>query len=136
MNVTREVITDLLPLYNSGDCSPDTKRLVAEFLESDPDFARRLRIAAQNPLPTSIPQHLKKEDEMTTLARTQRFLRMRSTIMGLAIFFSLVPFSFLYTHDKMYWLFQESPSSAAVYGLLAIVSWIGYAVLRNKTRAF
>jgi hypothetical protein len=32
MNVTRDVIYDLLPGYFSGDLSPDTRALVDEFL--------------------------------------------------------------------------------------------------------
>ncbi len=136
MNITREVITDLLPLYYSGDCSPDTRRLITEFLASDPEFARKLRTAEQQPLPSGIPQQLKREDELTTLGRTQRLLRFRSSIMGLAIFFTLVPFSFVYTNGKVYWLFQESPTSVAVYGILGVVCWVVYALLRMRTRTF
>ena len=40
MTVTRDVILDLLPLYFAGQVSADTKTLVDEFLQTDPDFAR------------------------------------------------------------------------------------------------
>ena len=43
LKVTREVITDLLPLYESGEASEETKRLVRAFLAADPEFARRWR---------------------------------------------------------------------------------------------
>jgi len=40
MNVTREVILDLLPLYLADEASPDTQALVKAFLEQDPDLAK------------------------------------------------------------------------------------------------
>jgi hypothetical protein len=38
MTVTRDVIYDLLPSYFAGDVSDDTRRLVDEFLATDPEF--------------------------------------------------------------------------------------------------
>jgi hypothetical protein len=43
MNVTREVITDLLPLYFSGEASADTVALVDEFFRQDQEFAHLAR---------------------------------------------------------------------------------------------
>ena len=49
MNVTREVIRDLWPLFEAGEASPDTRALVKEFLDNDPEFARQLRAQAAEP---------------------------------------------------------------------------------------
>lgn len=38
MKITREVITDLLPLYLAGEASKDTQELINEFLQTDPDL--------------------------------------------------------------------------------------------------
>ena len=46
MNVTREVVTDLLPIYFSGEASGDTKVLVEDYFRQDPDFERIARSAA------------------------------------------------------------------------------------------
>jgi len=46
MNVTRDVMTDLLPVYFSGEASEDTKRLVEEYFRANPDFERIARKAA------------------------------------------------------------------------------------------
>jgi anti-sigma factor RsiW len=43
MNVTRDVVLDLLPLYLAGEASPDTQALVKDHLEHDPDLARLAR---------------------------------------------------------------------------------------------
>ena len=59
MNITREVVTDLLPIYFSGEASGDTKVLVEEYFRQDPDFERMARSAA-TPLETlraAAPSH-------------------------------------------------------------------------------
>ena len=43
MNVTREVISDLWPVYTSGEAGADTRALVEEFLREDPEFAKLLQ---------------------------------------------------------------------------------------------
>ena len=40
MTVTRNVIYDLLPAYFAGEVSADTRTLVDEFLETDPELRR------------------------------------------------------------------------------------------------
>ena len=40
MNVTREVIYDLLPAYFAGEASADTRALVEEFFATDPELGR------------------------------------------------------------------------------------------------
>ena len=46
MNVTRQVVTDLLPIYLSGEASGDTKALVEDYFRQDPDFERIARSVA------------------------------------------------------------------------------------------
>ena len=36
MKITQNVVMDLLPVYLSGEASPDTKDLIEEFLRQDP----------------------------------------------------------------------------------------------------
>lgn len=43
MTVTRDVVSDLWPLYASGEASADTRTLVEGFLAGDPAFAAALR---------------------------------------------------------------------------------------------
>lgn len=133
MNVTRDIVIDLLPLYYSKECSRDSKLLVEEFLKTDPDFEKLANRFAQNLLSKSIPQRLNEEDEMKSLSKTRRQLRLRSYLLALAIFFSIVPFSFLYTQGKIYMLLIESPQSALLYGVLGAGFWAWYFILRRKS---
>jgi len=40
MNVSRDVIYDLLPGYFAGEASADTRALVQEYFDTDPEFRR------------------------------------------------------------------------------------------------
>ena len=132
MNITKDIINDLLPIYFSEECSRDTKQLVEEYLKSDPDFEKQVKQFPLNPLPSSLPKALEKEDEMKSLLKARRLLKMRSYLMGFAIFCTLVPFSFIYTEGNLYWLLCEAPNSAIVYAILGAGFWIGYFIVKRK----
>jgi hypothetical protein len=53
--------------------------------------------------------------------------------MALAIFFSLVPFSFLVTSERLYWLFRESPGSAVAYAVIGVALWGAYFLMRRAS---
>jgi hypothetical protein len=44
MNINREVILDLLPVYLAGEASPATRALIEEYMEQDKDLAQRIRV--------------------------------------------------------------------------------------------
>lgn len=132
MNITRDVIKDLLPLYFSEECSNDTKQLVEEYLKSNPDFEKQVKQFSRNPLPNSFPQTLEKEVEMKSLLKARRLLKIRSYLMGFAIFFTLVPFSFIFIQGNFYWLLREAPASALIYAILGAGFWVGYFIVKRK----
>ena len=134
MNITDDVINDLLPLYASGECSADTKLLVDEYLRAHPDLARQVSRISQQPPAGLLPNRLGASDEMYALKKTRRMIKRRSYILGAAIFFTIAPFSFAYINGKFYWLMAESPMSAAVYLIVGAAFWVGYAVLKIKAR--
>ncbi len=133
MNITRDVITDLLPLYYSEECSQDTKLLVEEYLQKNPDFQQHVKQFAQNPIPNSFPQRLNKDDEMKSLIKTRRLLKLRSYLMGFAIFFSCATFSFVYDQSGFHWIVLCSPNATLVYGTLGIGFWVAYFITRRRT---
>ena len=58
MNVTKDVILDLLPLYYSDEASNDSRTLVEEQLQQDPELARlaeegRARLSGPPPPPVN-----------------------------------------------------------------------------------
>jgi hypothetical protein len=135
MNITKNIINDLLPLYCSEECSNDTKLLVEEYLQKNPELKQQAKQFSQNLFLNHIPQNLNKEDEMKSLVKTQRILKSRSYIMGLAIFFSLAPFSFFYIHGKFYSVITDSPVSALIYSSIGICFWITYFIIKRRTNS-
>jgi hypothetical protein len=124
MKITRDVITDLLPVYLAGEASPDTRALVEAFLEDDPEFAKLVG-EQEAPLPESQIK-IPKETEMQTLTATRTLLRKRSIFLGIAIFFTCFAFAFTFDQNGMYWLWTESPLSALIN--LVSGSWTGASI--------
>jgi hypothetical protein len=134
LKVTRDVIMDLLPLYESGEAREETKRLVRKFLAADPDLARRVETLKQARLSTdkSLPP---PEVEMESLKRARRLMRTQSSVMAVAIFFTLAPFAFLFQEGRLSWLLiRESPVVGGAYLFTGIVLWIVYFVMRLRLR--
>jgi ferric-dicitrate binding protein FerR (iron transport regulator) len=123
---------DLFPLYMENQCSADTRALMEEYLRQNPDHGRQLQQAMNAPLPTAPTAPLL--DETRALRAARRQVRRRSVLLGLAIFFSLCPFSMFYTGGKTYWLLLESPGTALVYTAAAGVCWVTYLVMRYRSK--
>jgi hypothetical protein len=137
MNVTREVVTDLLPIYFSGEASGDTKVLVEDYFRQDPDFERIARSAA-TPLETlraAAPIAASSEKEKRDLESVLWGLRRRNWLFGVSLFLTLVPLSLDFTHGHIIPLtVRYGPWLAAFDWSLAAVLWFLYfARLRWRT---
>jgi anti-sigma factor RsiW len=87
MNVTREVIYDLLPAYFAGDASPDTRALVEEFFATDPEFGRmaaRFQTAAERARQGGTPA-ADAERERQSFSRVRARLGLRYAALGWAL---------------------------------------------------
>ena len=95
MKVTRDVIYDLLPAYFSGEISQDTRRLVDEFLEQDPEFRQmmeRFRAVFREPRPSgaAVPS------DAEAFNRAKSWLHKRSELRGYVIGFGLTSLILLF----------------------------------------
>lgn len=138
MKITENIIKDLLSLYYTDEASADTRSLVEAYLKEHPEFARQMEIEKEQAFPEiSLPVNLTPEDEMKTLHKTQKLLRLRTLLMALAIFCSFVPFSFgKLSGDApgVHWLWQGYPEGAVIAGLIALLGWIGYFAVNRRLR--
>jgi ferric-dicitrate binding protein FerR (iron transport regulator) len=134
MNITKNVIADLFPLYLEQECSPETRALVEEYCQRNPQDALELRRIASIALPGGSPP-AKDLDETRSLREARRLVRRRSWVLGFAIFFSLAPFSVLHTGERTYWLLREAPGTAVIYGVLALACWTAWTVMRIRSRS-
>jgi hypothetical protein len=129
MKVTRQVVTDLLPIYLSGEASGDTKVLVEDYFRQDPDFERIARNAA-TPLETlraappiaASPERKKRDLESVFLG-----LRRRKWLFGVSLFLTLRPLSFDFANGHIRSLMlRQDPWYAAFDWSLAAVLWFLY----------
>ena len=82
MRITRNVITDLLPLYTAGEASEDTVSLVREYLEKDPELAEMAREAEETGLPDDAPVPLTWEDKMEAYKEAKRLMLVRTIFIA------------------------------------------------------
>jgi len=92
MEITRNVILDLLPLYLAGEVSPDTQALVEQYLESDSELAELAKQTVTMDKLEDIPVPLKKEDQMEAYKEAQRLILQRTLIWGAVIAFVMLSF--------------------------------------------
>jgi hypothetical protein len=115
MTVHENVILDLLPTVRSGHASAESRTLVEEYLKANPQLAA---YAALMPTPDA-------QLELRTLERTRREVGRSGWTKGMAIFFSLLPLSFIVDEEHGFrFLFAQVPVVMAAMILAAVVFWV------------
>jgi hypothetical protein len=127
MNVTRDVISDLWPLYEEGEVSPATVRVVEDFLASDPEFARELEESRGVRLPDAAPG---PDHEVETLRRVKRRLDGDHWLFHLASVFTAFAGVRFVTDTT----FTAPPHRFFVTLTLAAVCWIAFGVTLYRAR--
>lgn len=90
MNVTKAVISDLIPLYEAGEASQDSCALIEQFLAEHPDFANTLQndrkemTAMLSSNSVGVPA-LSRDLEMSTLLKTKKLIEKRSYLLAGAV---------------------------------------------------
>jgi anti-sigma factor RsiW len=124
MNITRDVIKDLLTIYLAGEANADTRALVEEWLRTDPDLARQVEQARSSPLPqVAVPP---PTVEKQALDRTRRWWRRRSIVLGAAIYFSALPLSVTFNSSGYQGLLIEGWPERVVVMAIAAALWAIY----------
>jgi anti-sigma factor RsiW len=135
MHVTRDVVRDLLPAYLSGDASADTRSLVEAFAATDPELSREIETlrAGAGLLPATAPPD--PSVEKRALAEAQQQLRTRTSTFAMALFFTLLPFSFVVSGDRITFLMvRDAPTIAFCWWLTAAVMWFWHWRVRRRLR--
>jgi hypothetical protein len=138
--VTRDVVLDLLPLYLEGAASRDTRALVESYLARDPELAASAaevgRLAPPAPTATAGADQVAGGSrlELEALRRTRRWLGLRSALLAVAIFVTLLPFSFVGTDGQVAWVWEGRTSALAAIAVVAGLAWSAYGALRWRLR--
>jgi len=139
MNVTREVILDLLPVYLAGEASEATRALVEEYMKQDPDLAKRIRQQWSENLAKVAPSALPPDLELRSLRRTRSLLGWQRWLFGFGIFFTAISlsneFSFTGGHlNEFHFLLRDYPVQFGICLTLGLACWIVYFSIRRRLR--
>ena len=139
MNVTREVILDLLPLYLAGEASPATRLLVEDYLNQDPDLARRIRLQWEEGLNRAAPSNLPPELELKSLRRTRRLMALQTWAFGLGLGFAAIGLSAELSTSgghirEFHFLMRDNPVVFGGFLVASLVCWSMYLWLRHRLR--
>ena len=133
MNVTREIVKDLLPLYVAEEASEESRAAVQEWLRTDPELARlaaELRDDAAPPA-TRVPQ----ASGQAALAATKALLRRRSWLLALALLFSGLPVSFAFDSGGLrFFMLRDAPLMSSICLAMALGLWIAFGVVTRRLR--
>ena len=131
MDVTSAIVSDLWPVYVSGEASPDSRALVESFLAADPEFGRTLRESSGLTLGVTKAPVLSPDHELKTLALTKRRLMGHLWLLQLAILFSCFAFGRIVSDTS----WDVSPRNFIITASLAAVFWIAFFVSLIRIRA-
>ena len=137
MNVTQDVVTDLLPLYLAGEASDDTRALIEAYLKQNPTFAAEVREQAEKS--TALRDALRAvpsaDHEKLTLQRVRRFNRRRANLLGVSIAMTLMPLAFGFDGSHIHWMMlRDQPGQALAFWIAAAGSWIAYYLTGRRLR--
>lgn len=131
--ISRDVITDLLPVYFSGEASADTKSLVENFMQSDPEFAKLVKNESR--VEFTAKAGAAPDQEMVSLRRAKRKLRRKAWFLAWAIFFSFLTFIVSIEDTGITWSWQISPLLTLGFAVVAAWFWTAYVRTNRASRS-
>jgi|ERR1700675_4102507 hypothetical protein len=139
MNVSREVILDLLPVYLAGEASPATRALVDEYLQQDSELANHVRTLSVDSLATIAQAPLSSDIEVRSLRRARALIGWQKWLFGLGITFTALSFSNEFSFEagrlrEFHFLIGDYPAQFGSFAALAAICWISYYAIRRRLR--
>jgi hypothetical protein len=90
MEITRNVILDLLPLYLANEVSEDTRILVNKYLEVDMELAELTKQQINKILVDDFPAPLTTDRELDIYLETKRLMFRRTVLIAAVVGFALL----------------------------------------------
>ena len=125
MTLHQNIVLDLLPLVRSGQASAESRQAVERHLDEHPELARYAAL-----LPTPDPAL-----ELAALRRTRKRLTRAAWQMGVAIFFTLLPLSFIVDEHGFRLMFAQFPAVMFGCWMLAAGLWVDYFLRARRPLA-
>jgi hypothetical protein len=135
VNVTDDVLNDLLTLYLAGEASADTRALIEERARREPAFAAKLAAARSVDLAGAMPAAPPGDLELKALKQTRQAIFLRTLFWGAGLFFTLLPLSVYGGDDGAGFVFiGRRPGLVWAFWTLAAAAWIAYYVVNREVR--
>jgi anti-sigma factor RsiW len=134
MNITREIVQDLLPLYAAGEASEESRAAVEEWLRTDPELAR-LVVELRDDFVPSPAAGVSRTSGHTALAVTKALLRRRSWLLALALLFTGIPMSIVWDGSGLrFFMLRDAPVISSISLAVAVSLWIAFGVVTRRLR--
>jgi predicted anti-sigma-YlaC factor YlaD len=142
MNISHEVILDLLPVYLAGEASPATRALVESYLSEHAAFAEQVRRQQADDFgefarsaPTALPPDL----ELRTLHRTRTLLRWQRWLFGFGIGLTTSGLASEFSFNSpgltnAHFLLRDYPGTMVPLVLLGVACWVAYFSIGRRLR--
>lgn len=132
MTVTRDIVTDLLPLYAAGEASADSRAAVESALREDATL-RRLVEALKVSGSMAVPGE--PTSGRQALTRAKGLVRRRASLFGAACFFTAYPLAFSFDSQGVHFLVLRASPAIVVAALAAAATfWIRFAIVSRKAK--
>lgn len=136
MDVTRDVILDLMPLYLAGEGSPATRALVDEYLRSDRELAERVRTLGVRALEVAATK-LGPDPELDALRRTRRLLSQLRWLLGMGLGFMALALAMEGKFRggrlvEFHFLIRDAPVLLGIFFVLGLICLAMYFRLRSR----
>jgi len=131
MNISREVVKDLIVVYLSGEASPDTRALVESYLKTDPELARDVEAARGGPL--ELPAIPAPTAEKLALDATRQQIKNRTATLAVATLFTVLPLTFAFSGNTVtFFLIRDAPVIGVAWWATAAVMWFWHLKIRRR----
>ena len=133
MNISRDVIKDLLPVYLAGDASADTRALVESHLKTDPDLASDVKAAGATSL--GLPETATPNAEKQALEATRQLLKSRTSTLVVAMIFTVLPLTFVFHGTRItFFMIRDAPVIGFTWWVTAAIMWMWHLRIRYRLR--
>jgi anti-sigma factor RsiW len=133
MNISRDVVKDLIPVYLAGDASADTQALVESYLKTDPELARDVTAARGTSL--GLPATRPPTAEKQTLDATRQLIKSRTSTLVVATIFTVLPLTFAFHGTTItFLLIRDAPIIGIAWWVTAAIMWIWHVRIRRRLR--
>lgn len=84
MNITRDIVLDLLPLYLAGEATADSRSAVESFLAEDSELAQTVK-EMEIPRMHEVPKAISKEAELEAYKKANMLTTIRTIVLSVIL---------------------------------------------------